>query len=247
MGESGFTLIELSIVIVIIGLIVAGIVGGQSLVEQAKIRQQVVQLQTYDVAVSAFKLEYNAMPGDFNRSNAYWGVSGGDGNGMMNRYVAEMYSSAREGVKFFHHLSLANLLSESYNGTWELGVGYPKLKIAPSKGLLAGGGIEGCCAGGHQLSTESSYKRRKLGLYLHVSRPELSGGGYDDQVGVLTPTVALNIDRKIDDGVARTGKFESYRPLPNGAQPGDCLTGIEGDYLLTETRTGCMSGYIIID
>ncbi len=36
--KMGFTLIELSIVIVIIGLIVAGIIGGQSLVRQAKVR-----------------------------------------------------------------------------------------------------------------------------------------------------------------------------------------------------------------
>jgi len=246
-AQKGFTLIELSIVIVIIGLIVAGVVGGQALVEQARIRQQIADLQKYEVAVNTFKLEYNAIPGDFSDANAYWGVAGGDGNGRISGYVATMFNPALEGLKFFHHLSLAGLSPENYNGTWELGVGYPKLKIAPSKGLLAGGGIEGCCAGGHQLSTQSSSRRRKLALYLHVSRPEQAGGGYDDMVGVLTPKVAFNIDQKMDDGIARTGIFESYRPLPNGASPGNCLDAVEGDYNLTDNRTGCMSGYIIID
>ncbi|MDA0781958.1 MAG: prepilin-type N-terminal cleavage/methylation domain-containing protein [Rickettsiales bacterium] len=245
--EKGFTLIELSIVIVIIGLIVAGVVGGQALVEQAKLRQQIADLKKYEIAVNTFKLEYNSIPGDFINANSYWGVAGGDGNGRMSNYVADMSDPNLEGIKFFYHLSLAGLLTESYNGTWELGVGYPSLKIAPSKGLLAGGGIEGCCASAHQLSVASATKLRKLGLYMEVSNPDLVGGGFNDQVGVLTPRVASNIDTKIDDGVARTGKFESYRVLPNGAPLLDCLTGDEGDYDLTGNTAGCMSGYIIFD
>ena len=55
-ASSGFTLIELSIVIVIIGLIVAGVVGGQVLVKQAKLKGVVSDVEKYRTALNAFKL-----------------------------------------------------------------------------------------------------------------------------------------------------------------------------------------------
>ena len=67
--QEGFTLIELSIVIVIIGLIVAGVVGGQTLVLQAKIRSQISDFNKYKIAYNTFQLEYNAIPGDFNQAS----------------------------------------------------------------------------------------------------------------------------------------------------------------------------------
>jgi prepilin-type N-terminal cleavage/methylation domain-containing protein len=62
--EKGFTLIKLSIVIVIIGLIVAGVVGGQAWVQQANIRGLISDINKYTIALYTFKLEYNAISGD---------------------------------------------------------------------------------------------------------------------------------------------------------------------------------------
>lgn len=67
----GFTLVELSVVIVLIGLIIAGVVGAQSLVKQGKMRAQISELQKYQVAFNTFRLEYNAIPGDFDRASQY--------------------------------------------------------------------------------------------------------------------------------------------------------------------------------
>lgn len=67
-----FTLIELSIVVVIIGLIVAGVVAGQSLVKQAKIRGVIQNWQKYTAAVTAFQLQYNTIPGDMPNASSYW-------------------------------------------------------------------------------------------------------------------------------------------------------------------------------
>ena len=109
-GEKGFTLIELSIVIVIIGLIVAGVVGGQTLVRQSAIRSLVTEYNQYKVAVNAFKLEYDALPGDFNKADQYWtGATAGNGD-------KKTYGWNTEGVRFWDHLERAELISGSYTG-----------------------------------------------------------------------------------------------------------------------------------
>ena len=63
-NKSGFTLIELSIVLVIIGLIVGGILVGQDLIKSAEMRNLASQLRQYQVATSTFRGKYNEIPGD---------------------------------------------------------------------------------------------------------------------------------------------------------------------------------------
>src|ERR1700746_416796 len=85
----GFTLIELSIVLVIIGLIVGGVLVGQDLIRAAEVRATISQIEKYNTAVNTFRGKYNALPGDLNAAAATaFGFSGrgippgaGDGNG----------------------------------------------------------------------------------------------------------------------------------------------------------------------
>src|SRR5476651_1560647 len=63
-SEHGFTLIELSIVLVIIGLIVGCILVGQDLISAAEVRATVGQIEKYNSAVNTFRGKYNSMPGD---------------------------------------------------------------------------------------------------------------------------------------------------------------------------------------
>lgn len=60
----GFTLVELSIVLVIIGLLVGGIMIGKSLIGSSEIRAQISQIETFKTAANSFKLKYGALPGD---------------------------------------------------------------------------------------------------------------------------------------------------------------------------------------
>lgn len=62
--QKGFTLVELSIVLVIIGLLVGGILVGQSLIDAAKLNSLVRQFQQYDAAANSFKSKYKFLPGD---------------------------------------------------------------------------------------------------------------------------------------------------------------------------------------
>ncbi len=63
-AQAGFTLVELSIVLVIIGLIIGGVLVGQDLIKAAEIRSQVAQIQEYNSAVNAFRDRYQVIPGD---------------------------------------------------------------------------------------------------------------------------------------------------------------------------------------
>ncbi len=91
--KRGFTLIELSIVLVIIGLIVGGVMVGRDLMEAATLRSVASQLQSYQVATNTFRLKYNALPGDIKAAHASQlglaprnGAQGhGDGNGVIQR------------------------------------------------------------------------------------------------------------------------------------------------------------------
>jgi prepilin-type N-terminal cleavage/methylation domain-containing protein len=132
-NSGGFTLIELSIVIVIIGLIVAGVVGGQTLVKQAKLRSIISEQQQVKLAINAFKLEYDAVPGDFNNANAYWATANnGNGNKRMETIVVntdvEMYAA-------WEHIALAVLHPGSFtpDGTLAVVAADVGVKVPASK------------------------------------------------------------------------------------------------------------------
>src|ERR1700744_2868548 len=93
--QQGFTLIELSIVLVIIGLIVGGILVGQDLIRAAETRAQISQIEKYNSAVNTFRGKFGALPGDMALSVAnQFGFATGsscdgttgkrDGNGLLD-------------------------------------------------------------------------------------------------------------------------------------------------------------------
>src|SRR5882757_2419229 len=107
--EAGFTLIELSIVLVIIGLIVGGVLVGQDLIRAAEVRATISQIEKYNTAVNTFRGKYNALPGDMNSSTATafsfatrGGAAGqGDGNGVIEGPGPNGYVQAGETLSFW--------------------------------------------------------------------------------------------------------------------------------------------------
>lgn len=85
--KKGFTLVELSIVLVVIGLLIGGIVVGQSLVDAAKISALINESQQFEAEIQTFKSKYKYLPGDY-PSNLFGIVCGsggfGNGDGIIN-------------------------------------------------------------------------------------------------------------------------------------------------------------------
>lgn len=85
----GLSLVELSIVFVIIGLILGGVLIGRDLIKNSENRAFISQLQSYNAAVNTFKIKYNCLPGDCNNATAYGFTNNGNGNGMVTGLAVE--------------------------------------------------------------------------------------------------------------------------------------------------------------
>lgn len=113
--QSGFTLIEIAIVLVIIGLLLGGILKGQELITQGRIRNVANDFQSMTAAINLYQDRYRALPGDDAGAAARWGIaaptpsSGTVGDGV----VAGDYNTATaadESRQFWLHLRRAGLV-----------------------------------------------------------------------------------------------------------------------------------------
>src|SRR5262249_3199194 len=150
-AEQGFTLIELSIVLVIIGLIVGGVLVGQDLIKAAEIRATVAQFEKLNSAVNTFRNKYGFIPGDlpqgttspasalgfFAEDDTLGGTAGhGDGNGLIEGGSAGAVIGIGEPLEFWRHLTDAGFIDGNY-GTVGTSI------IVVSTGRVTGGLVSG--------------------------------------------------------------------------------------------------------
>lgn len=146
-NQSGFTLIEIAIVLVIIGLLLGGVLKGQELITQAKIKNVLKDFDAVSVAVLGYQDRYKKLPGDDNLAAGRWTTptltaSTTPGNGVINTDEAGL---------FWAHLRLAGFISGDTSSASEV-IGAPLNAVGGSLAVSSVTGLSGSSLCSSQLS-----------------------------------------------------------------------------------------------
>ncbi|MBI1326529.1 MAG: prepilin-type N-terminal cleavage/methylation domain-containing protein [Alphaproteobacteria bacterium] len=229
--QNGFTLVEIAIVIVIIGLLIGGVMKGQELLRTTQMNSLITDMTGIDTAFTQFWNKYNAIPGDIlNPSgilpNCTAGAcaDGGDANlQIMDSNAAESAippAHTEEKFSAFHHLQAAGLITGIKSQLMSFGEGMPAAAIGGGYWL------------GHDLGTATTTVPvdHRSGTYISYGESRTTTNG-EHMGGMLGAEVGA-IDRKIDDGTPYTGR------IVNHGDPANCVTGGTA-YVENSTVTNC--------
>jgi prepilin-type N-terminal cleavage/methylation domain-containing protein len=222
--KQGFTLIELSIVLVIIGLIAGGVLVGRDLILAAQIRQQITQLEKYNTAAMTFKGKYNCLPGDcadaVSKGLGVIGDPGDDGDGDGELTINPDDVTTPEVLNFWHHLSRASLIEGNFPGYTGLvspvpGVDSPLLKLAgtgrAATSQNARGGVWVMPINDEANLVVNNSSGNLIGPYDSAGGHAwfLTSNIVYGQSGVYVAPLTWAIDSKIDDGMPMDGIMRS--------------------------------------
>lgn len=251
-SNAGFSLVELSIVLVILGLLVGGVLSGQSLIRAAELRAVSTEYARYVTAVQSFRDKYFAIPGDMNNATAFWGFTGGtgctnssgtavttpgtcDGNGGGIIDNAAAASQTGEVTQFWRQLALAGLIEGTYTGVvgggsanhCVIGTNCPRSKLSNS-----GWGAF------HQGNYGGDINTYALD-YGNVLVFGAQSTNYLPVGATLKPEEAWNIDTKLDDGKPATGKAIAVY-WNNACATSTANNDYAGNYKLTDNTARCV-------
>ncbi|BCB28398.1 hypothetical protein SKTS_32840 [Sulfurimicrobium lacus] len=187
--QQGFTLIEIAIVLVIIGLLLGGVLKGQELITSARVRNMISQQDGIKAAYFGFLDRYRALPGDYAQAQAVANIkgvtAGGNGNGQIE--------AGAESILAWDHLSHAGFINGSYASdgsiTTDSDATTPK---NPYAGYL-------------QLIYDNVYSDAGTASMRHNLK-----------TGIQVPVnILAEVDRKIDDGNPQGGAFR-FSVYPGG-------------------------------
>lgn len=190
--QRGFTLIEIAIVLVIIGLLLGGVLKGQELITSARVRNLVSQQDGIKAAYFGFLDRYRALPGDYTAavtnitgvSTAACNAGIGNGNGQIE--------AGSESVLAWEHLSKAGFINGSYT----------------------------CAATESTTTTPSNPYGTRMQLIYDNAYDGTPTSRHNVKTGNQIPSdILAEVDRKIDDGSATGGNFRFSAYAGGGTAP----------------------------
>jgi prepilin-type N-terminal cleavage/methylation domain-containing protein len=212
--QKAFTLIELSIVMVIIGLLLGGVLVGQDLIRAAEVRAQISQIEKYNTAVNTFRGKYGAIPGDMNvvaasqfgfANAGCTGTAGQrDGNGLVdgNGGAGSLLQGGGETGLFWGDMSNVGL-TQYVDGTFnaatctstpspqatQINLYVPAAKVGSSNYVYV-------------------YETNSINYY-GLSNASAFTTGYLTTGPAISAQQAYAIDQKMDDGLPASGNVQA--------------------------------------
>ena len=214
--QQGFTLVEIAIVLVIIGLLLGGILKGQEMIAQAKIKNVIGDMAGISAAMYGYQDRYRALPGDDKGAATRWasitGIASGDGDGVVGgTYIPA--AAPTESALFWLHLRSAGFIA----GT---GIDNPFNAVSGKLGVQTGNGayVAGTTPVGAVLNTVAAGAQPAVAGFTSLI---LCSANLPDKI-------AISVDAQTDDGVSLSG---SVRGLSQAGQPNIAVTGVASAYV----------------
>jgi len=194
-AQRGFTLVEIAIVLVIVGLLIGGILRGQELINSARVTALVNQQRGIQTGYLGFINRFNAIPGDLTAAQAAQvGVGANAAQGTQGDSVVLLGDSQQ----FFNNLTVAGFISCAPCTSAVAALSTPTAVNSPSNaysqplGFIQDPTVVGGITAGSFFATSTAGE---------LARPLLlTGSGY-------TSAMLAEADRKLDDGTPGSGSF----------------------------------------
>lgn len=183
----GFTLVEVAIVLVIIGLILGGVFKGQALIDNARVRSLSTEVSSIQTAWFSFQERYRSIPGDFSKAGTQIDSAAlaGNGNGRID--------DSRERAGVWQQLSLAGFIKGQYDGEQS------------SVGTATD--VE-CATGTCPTNPFNGYYK----ITYSAQAADAVNPANEIYTGNQIPVNILSqLDNQLDDGIPNSGRFRVHR------------------------------------